>query len=168
MAKEENYTPVVWKLVSLIILVAGVLIGFILLVSDQPLFAFLFIFIGIVGFLPLLAISQVFQLILSPPHQGGEQQAASQAENINQHVKDVWTLSNTEKEAIIKHYEAQDQVIDDILVSPVPNYVAVIVGGNLDIVKLNGSEVLLLNKMDVEAIPELYNWIEDDFLDSKS
>ncbi|KGX84524.1 hypothetical protein [Pontibacillus marinus] len=168
MSTDEHYTPMVWKVVSLIILIVGILIGLILFISDQRLIAFLFMFIGIVGFLPLLAISQLFEWLLKYRSGAVPEQAASHKSSVEKNTEQKWTLSQAERQLILDYYENQEQSIDDILVSPVPNYVAVIVDGNLDVVMLNGSDVVLLNKMDVEAIPELSRWIEEDILQSES
>lgn len=170
MSNDQTYTPMIWKVVSLIILVVGVLIGLILFVSGQPLFSFLFIFLGIVGFLPLLALSQVFQFMLHNPQTDmvKEHTATQNTSNVSSNPGSNWTLSQAERKALVDYYENQGQNVDDILVSPVPNYVAVVVDGNLDVVMLNGADVVLLSKMDVDAIPELSRWIEEEVLQTES
>ncbi len=169
MSTDEHYTPMVWKVVSFMILIVGILIGLILFVSDQRLIAFLFMFLGIIGFLPLLAISQLFEWLLKYLQTGVvPEQAASHNPSVEKNTEKKWTLSQAERQLLLDYYENQGQTVDDILVSPVPNYVAVIVDGNLDVVMLNGSDVVLLTKMDVEAIPELSRWIEEDVLQSGS
>lgn len=167
MKEQENYSSQVWRVVAAMTMVVGVTFSLLLLLTANGYTWLIILFLAFIASLILLAIAQVMQMIVELPLMNSNQPLDIRDQSIKKGGSEVtnhWSMNDKEIQALHQYYESSGLTIDQFTLSPIKNYLAVIVGGNLDVVRVQGSEVQMLDKEEVESIPELHQWVEKHVL----
>ena len=155
----------------------GVLIGIAFMFSQLGI-GILIAMMAVLGGIILFILGKVLQVItemnitstflknLSKEKQPIEEKKANVNENgVSDHEKpQLWELSSKERQAIKEFYRKNNQQVEDqdILVSPFPKYCVIKAEEFIDVIDMKEGAPEVLNREQVENVPELKEWIEEN------
>lgn len=180
MLNDNSFSGVLY-IFSFFVAVIGSLIGILILMKQVEIGTLMIMFAIVSGMIlfslgkvlqtlseikeeKTLNISQSSSSIQTEENQSEEQLAfTSQSNPVEpKRREENWEVTELEKRNIIEHYGQSGQKVEDIKVTPFARICIVKAEDFIDVIDLVNEYPITLTRSEVEELPELEDWIEEN------
>ncbi|OEH92945.1 hypothetical protein [Bacillus solimangrovi] len=180
MHQHSSTLSMFLTLASFILGAIGFVFGYFFMISDIQIGILMLVMTAMFSII-LYALSRMVLMLgeikaslqSSPTYPNIKEYIAPEEETIDSssNTEDIegqeWSLKEEERASIYLFYENINKKIEDIIVTPYHKYCVVKAEDFIDVVELIEGQPITMTRSQVEEIPALRKWIQDELFTSK-